>query len=131
MISMSLQEKVAVVTGATGALGRVVTKALLQHGAQVIATFRRQKQQEELRAFVGDHVGELKTVQVNVTDEYSVHSLMQETMKEHGRIDILLNIVGAYTGGAEVSEMKVSDWDFMMNVNLNLRSYAPKPHCHT
>ena len=115
---MSLQEKVAVVTGATGALGRVVTKTLLQHGTHVVATFRKQKQQEELHAFVGEQVRKLKTVEVDVTDENSVHRLMQETMKEHGRIDILLNIVGAYTGGAEVSEIKVSDWDFMMNVNL-------------
>src|SRR4030042_6521274 len=118
MIAMSLQEKVAVVTGATGALGRVVTKTLLQHGTHVVATFRKQKQQEELHAFVGEQVRKLKTVEVDVTDENSAHRIMQETMKEHGRIDILLNIVGAYTGGAEVSEMKVSDWDFMMNVNL-------------
>jgi NAD(P)-dependent dehydrogenase (short-subunit alcohol dehydrogenase family) len=115
---MSLKEKVAVVTGATGALGKVATKALLEQDASVVTTYSSTEKQEELNQFVGEHSEKLMQIQTDVTDEANVQNLMQKAFEKHGHIDILLNIVGAHTGGAEVADLKVSDWDFMMNVNL-------------
>jgi NAD(P)-dependent dehydrogenase (short-subunit alcohol dehydrogenase family) len=115
---MSLKEKVAVVTGATGALGRVATKALLEQDASVIATYSSREKPEELYQFVGGHSDRLIQIQSDVTDEANVQNLMQKAFEKHGHIDILLNIVGAHIGGAEVADLKVSDWDFMMDVNL-------------
>lgn len=115
---MSLKEKVAVVTGATGALGRVATKALLEQDASVIATYSRREKPEELSQFVGGHSEKLMQIQSDVTDEASVQNLMQKAFEKHGHIDVLLNIVGAHIGGAEVADLKVNDWDLMMNVNL-------------
>jgi NAD(P)-dependent dehydrogenase (short-subunit alcohol dehydrogenase family) len=117
---MSLQDKVAIVTGATGALGRVAAKALLEQGARVVSTYRSEEKQRELVEFVGeaDRSILLTGVQVDVTDESSVQALVQNVLEKHGRVDILLNIVGAYSGGADVASTKESDWDFMMNTNL-------------
>jgi NAD(P)-dependent dehydrogenase (short-subunit alcohol dehydrogenase family) len=115
---MSLKEKVVIVTGATGALGRVATRALLEQDASVIATYSSREKPEELKQFVGEHSNMLMQIQSDVTDEASVQNLTQKAFEKHGHIDILLNIVGAHTGGTEVADLKVSDWDFMMNVNL-------------
>jgi NAD(P)-dependent dehydrogenase (short-subunit alcohol dehydrogenase family) len=115
---LSLSSKVAVVTGATGALGRVAVKTLLDQGAHVVATYRSEERQKELSDFVGKADGTLTSVQADVTDESSVQALFQKVIDTYGRVDILLNIVGAYKGGSEVANTKESDWDFMMDVNL-------------
>jgi NAD(P)-dependent dehydrogenase (short-subunit alcohol dehydrogenase family) len=115
---MSLKGKVAVVTGATGALGRVVVKTLLENGAYIVSTYRSEDKQRELVEFVGETKRLLTGVQTDVTDELSVQALLRKVVEKYGRIDILLNIVGAYKGGADIANTKESDWDFMMNVNL-------------
>ena len=128
---MSLKGKVAIVTGATGALGKVVAKALLDQGARVVSTHRGEERLKELSDFVGSFKNMLVSVQADVTNEDSVQALFQEVISKYGRVDILLNIVGAFRGGAEVVNTKVSDWDFMMNVNLKsafLCSKAALPH---
>jgi NAD(P)-dependent dehydrogenase (short-subunit alcohol dehydrogenase family) len=115
---MSLKDKVAIVTGTTGALGRVVAKILLENGAHVVSTYRTEATQQELTTFLGELKTNVTGVEVDVTNEKSVQNLFQKTIEKHGRIDILLNIVGAYVGGDDISNTKESDWDFMMNVNL-------------
>lgn len=115
---MSLNGKVAVVTGATGALGRVVSKTLLDQGARLVLTHRRAETLVELSDFVGGSKDMLFSVQTDVTDENSVQALFQQAISKYGRVDILLNIVGAFRGGADIVNTKVNDWDFMMNVNL-------------
>ena len=115
---MSLKGKVAIVTGATGALGRVVAKALLEHGAQVVSTHRGEEKLRELIDFVGGFKDGLVSIQTDVTDENSVQALFQQVIGQYGRVDILLNIVGAFRGGAEIVNTKASDWDFVLSVNL-------------
>ncbi len=115
---MSLSGKVAVVTGATGALGRIVTRILLEQGAHVVSTYRSEEKQNELSDFVGEAKAMLTHVQTDVTDESSVQALFLKVGDKYSRIDILLNIVGAYKGGTDIANTKDSDWDFMMNVNL-------------
>jgi NAD(P)-dependent dehydrogenase (short-subunit alcohol dehydrogenase family) len=116
--SMSLKGKVAIVTGATGWLGRIVAKALLDQGARVVSTYRGEEKLKELSDFVGDSRDMLVGIQTDMTDENSVQALFQQVISMHGHVDILLNIVGAFKGGADIVNTKVSDWDFVMNVNL-------------
>jgi NAD(P)-dependent dehydrogenase (short-subunit alcohol dehydrogenase family) len=128
---MSLNGKVAVVTGATGALGRVVAKTLLNQGARLVSTYRGEEKLRELSDFVGSSKNMLVGLQTDVTDENSVQALFQQVINKYGRLEILLNFVGAFKGGADIVNTKVSDWDFMMNVNLKsafLCCKAALPH---
>jgi len=113
-----LQNKVALVTGATGALGRTVTRILLENRVKVVATYRTKNKLTELLQFVGALRGNLTEIQTDVTDGQSVQRLVETTVKKHGRIDFLLNIVGAYAGGTDLATTDESQWDLMMNVNL-------------
>jgi NAD(P)-dependent dehydrogenase (short-subunit alcohol dehydrogenase family) len=115
---MSLKGKVAIVTGATGALGSVVVKALLEQCARVVSTYRSEERQKELVGFVEGAGALLTGAEVDVTNETSVQALLQKVIEMHGRVDILLNIVGAYKGGTDIASTKESDWDFMMDTNL-------------
>jgi len=113
-----LENKVALVTGATGALGRIVAKTLLENGAKVVAPYRTEDKLKELTEFVGELKSNLTGVQGDVTDEQSVKNLVQKAIEKHGKIDFLLNIVGAYAGGADIANIEEGLWNFMMNTNL-------------
>jgi NAD(P)-dependent dehydrogenase (short-subunit alcohol dehydrogenase family) len=113
-----LDGKVAIVTGATGSLGRVVTKILLEKGAKVVTPYRALERQEELANFVGASISALTGIQVDVTNAQSVQDLLKKALEVFGRVDILVNIVGAYVGGKDVAETKEDEWDFMMTTNL-------------
>jgi NAD(P)-dependent dehydrogenase (short-subunit alcohol dehydrogenase family) len=115
---MSVEEKVVVVTGATGALGRVVAKTFLDEGAHVVSVYRSEEKLKELEVFLGETGGMLSSVQADAVDEVSVQSLFQKVFQQQGRVDVLLNIVGGYKGGADIANTTVSDWDFMMDLNL-------------
>jgi len=126
-----LENKVALVTGATGALGRIVAKVLLENGAKVVASYRAEDKLTELIEFVGELKNNLVGVQADVTKEEGVRNLVQKSIERHGRIDISLNIVGAYAGGTNITDTEESQWDSMMNVNLKsafLCSKAVLPH---
>lgn len=125
------QNKVALVTGATGALGRAVTKTLLENGVTVVATYRTEDKLNDLLQFVSTLKENLNPIKTDVTDERSVQNLAVKAIEKHGRIDFLLNIVGAYVGGTDVANTDESAWGSMMNINLKsafLCAKAVLPH---
>ncbi len=131
VVAMPVDAKVAVVTGATGALGRVVAKALLDQGVQVVSTYRTTAGELDLESFLGGPKPGLTSVKADVTVEKSVEDLFAKVISDFGRVDMLLNIVGAYAGGEDVAHTKSADWDFMMSVNLKTAFLCSKhalPH---
>lgn len=122
--------KVAVITGATGALGRVVVKAFLDQGTRVVSTYRSEEKKNQLVDFLGE-ADALMSVKTDVTNEADVQGLFRKVIAKYGRVDFLLNIVGAYKGGTEIANTKEEDWDSMMSINLKsafLCSKAALPH---
>lgn len=112
-----LENRVALVTGATGGLGRVVVKRFLQEHATVAAVYRSEDKLEELRRYAGEDVAGFKA---DVTDAASVQSLRGQVTGRLGRVDILLNIAGGYAGGVPLAEAEESMFDEM--IALNTRS---------
>jgi NAD(P)-dependent dehydrogenase (short-subunit alcohol dehydrogenase family) len=110
--------KIAVVTGATGSLGSSVTKELLSHGIHVIGTYRTEESLTALRNDLGPLAEHLEARKADVTDETAVADLFGAVKREHGHVDILVNIVGTYRGGKEIWNTPVEEWDYMMNINL-------------
>ena len=115
---MVTDKRVAVVTGASGALGRVVTRDLVERGIQVVCPYRHDGALNELKAALGPLSSSLTAVQGDVTVEEDVKKLFERALTINGRVDILLNIAGAYRGGSELQNTSVDDWDAMMNTNL-------------
>lgn len=111
-----LGERVVLVTGATGGLGRVVVKRFLAEGAKVAAVYRSEEKLKGLKEYVGGSPA-LSGFKADVTDAGSITSLIKAVAKEHARIDVLLNIAGGYTGGKPLNEAEEADLDRMVALN--------------
>lgn len=112
-----LADRVVLVTGGTGALGRVVTQRFLDEGCTVITTYLDSDEFTALKAESGDH-DRLTGFKVDVTAEEQVEDLVDTVTERHGRIDILLNLVGAWKGGKALHDVGEDTWDTMLDVNL-------------
>jgi NAD(P)-dependent dehydrogenase (short-subunit alcohol dehydrogenase family) len=119
-MSTRFSRKVALVAGGTGGLGRAVSLAFLEEGAEVVVTYREQKELDGLKREAGENASSLAGHSVDVTDEASVRQLFDKILAEHGRVDVLVNTVGAYAGGVNLWEVESKIFDQM--IALNLRS---------
>ena len=78
--------KVAFVAGGTGGLGRAVSLAFHEAGAQVIVSYRKPEEFELLRAAAGADGSRLEGHRVDVTDEATVSQLIETALARHGRL---------------------------------------------
>src|SRR6185437_14009052 len=97
----SFSNKVALVTGGTGGLGRAVTLALLHEGASVIAPYIKKDEADALKDAVGLK-SPLEIPPLDATDEAACHALLDGITARHGHLDILVNAIGGYAGGKPV-----------------------------
>jgi 3-oxoacyl-[acyl-carrier protein] reductase len=115
---MSLDGKVAIVTGAAQGIGRTIAETLAQAGADVaVADMDPGRAQETIEAIkkLGRRTLNIK---VNVADWNDVKAMTDHVMKEWGKIDILVNNAGITRDGLLV-RMKEEDWNLVLQVNLN------------
>jgi NAD(P)-dependent dehydrogenase (short-subunit alcohol dehydrogenase family) len=122
---------VAIVTGGAGALGSAVTCRLLDDGARVCVPLELAEHGQGLRARVppAQH-GRLTTEVVDATDLPSMTRFTEAVMQVHGRIDVLVAIVGGFAGGALI-ETDLATWDRMLAMNLTstfVATRAVAPH---
>jgi NAD(P)-dependent dehydrogenase (short-subunit alcohol dehydrogenase family) len=116
---MNFHDKVVLVAGGTGGLGREVTMAFLESGASVVVTYRRA---EEFSAVVSaaERTGATPPhgAAVDVTDAAAVEKAVADIVTKHGRIDVLVNTVGGYAGGTNLWEEDTPTYDQMLQLNL-------------
>ena len=105
--------QVALVTGASGALGSVVARQLLEAGARLVLPERNPG--KLLRLF--PESDRVLAHACDVTDPGSVAALVQAAEERCGRIDLLCNVAGGFRGGPPVHESDVETWDFLMSLN--------------
>ncbi|MGO1521767.1 MAG: SDR family oxidoreductase [Sphingobacterium sp.] len=100
----SLKEKVVIVTGGTGILGKSFVKALAEAGAKICIIGRNQAKIDERLAMIDGIATEAMGVVADVMDENSVKEAKAEVLKRFGTIDGLVNAVGGNIPGATIGE---------------------------
>jgi NAD(P)-dependent dehydrogenase (short-subunit alcohol dehydrogenase family) len=110
--------KVALVAGGTGGLGRAVSLAFLEQDGKVAVTYRRQEEWDALQIAASTSKERLEGYAADVTDETAVSGLIKGLLGRHGRIDALINTVGAYAGGIRLWELDTKVFEQMLALNL-------------
>jgi NAD(P)-dependent dehydrogenase (short-subunit alcohol dehydrogenase family) len=108
--------RIVLVTGGTGALGRAITKAFVESNATVVSSYVNDREIEQVKTEIKSAT--LQLIKADITKEKEVDGLVSNIVGKHGRIDVLVNVVGGYVGGKRVSELDEKEWDFMMTMNL-------------
>jgi len=115
---MRFSGKLVLVAGGTGGLGRAVSLAFLEEGARVVVAYQDQKEFDSLQSEAGSKSSALQGCIVDVTDETAVRQLLDHVLKQHFRLDALVNTVGGYAGGANLWELETKVFDKMLALNL-------------
>ena len=128
-ISYDFSGAVVVVTGAARGMGRDIARRFAGYGASVVASdvagpvealgyeVAGPDDLDQTGAEIRAAGGEAHTVRTDVRDEGQVEALIAETIDRYGRLDILINNAGVYTG-APVTELTEEQWDAALDVNL-------------
>ncbi|PYM32677.1 MAG: hypothetical protein DME15_13290 [Candidatus Rokuibacteriota bacterium] len=116
-MSRALDGQVAIVTGAGRGIGRAIAEALAREGAAVVLAARTRQQLAEVAAAVKSGGGRALAVPTDVTLDAAVDALVEQTVAELGRVDLLVTAAGVASFGP-VAGSKPADWDAMLAVNL-------------
>lgn len=113
-----LENKVALVTGASRGIGREIAITLAKEGAEVIINYNgSQERAEEVKQTIENAGGKASLFQCNVSDFSACEAMVKELVKEHGHVDILVNNAGI-TRDNLIMKMKEEDFDAVLNINL-------------
>src|SRR5262249_51765364 len=107
-----MKDKVVLVTGANGGLGRYVTQAFLDSGATVIGTSRKIKPSE----FVSPG---FTAIPSDLAPRDGPRPLIDGIAARFGRLDVLVHTVGGFAGGSAIKDMDDSMLQRMLDINLN------------
>jgi len=114
----SLNDKIAVVTGAAQGIGRAIATLLAHRGADVVvADINLEKAEATAREIAAGTSRRTLAVRVDVSNSESAKDLIERTVAEFGRIDILVNNAGT-TRDNLIMRMSEADWDLVLNINL-------------
>ncbi len=120
----SLEGAVAVVTGAGRGLGRAIAEELGLGGAKVVVNYARSKEPaEELVTKLGAE--QAVAIQADVSDAEQAQRLIEETIGEYGRIDVLVNNAGIVMDRS-LKKLSTEEWDTVIQVDLNSCYYTVK-----
>lgn len=115
---MNLANRVAIVTGASGGIGRAIATTLAAAGAAVVVNYARNAQAaEELVASLTEAGGQALAVQADISTGEGAETLVKAAIEKFGKVDILVNNAGI-TRDTLLMRMKEDDWDAVLDTNL-------------
>jgi NAD(P)-dependent dehydrogenase (short-subunit alcohol dehydrogenase family) len=127
-VAFDFDGRVALVTGASGALGSAVAEAFESAGATVAAVDVVDPDDEDALLSTD---GDVHFYGGDFTDEAAVERVIESVVDDHGRLDFLLNVAGTWRGGDPIDETDVETFDLLFDVNLKTMFLASKhaiPH---
>jgi 3-oxoacyl-[acyl-carrier protein] reductase len=107
---------IALVTGASRGIGHAIAKSLAQVGYTVVAAARSIEGSDALEALRA--AGTVSALNLDLSSPDSIKEALGRAIKEHGRIDVLVNNAGVTRDGLAV-RMKPADWDAVLRTNLD------------
>ncbi|MGM9987245.1 MAG: 3-oxoacyl-ACP reductase [Bacillaceae bacterium] len=116
---MNLQDRVAIVTGGSRGIGKVIVEALAEEGCKVVVNYRSsQYEADDLVAHLKEKGCEAIAVKGDVSDLEEAKTVVEETIQAFGKVDILVNNAGI-TRDKTLKRLGEEDWNKVIEVNLN------------
>lgn len=109
---MRLKDKVAIVVGAGGGMGREVVRRFNEEGASVAGADLHIDGLSRINN--GDRLLAVKT---DITNEEQIEELVKKTVKRFGRVDILVNVAGIAQAATPIEEVTTEMWDKILSIN--------------
>ena len=126
---MKLKDKIAIVTGSGQGLGRAIALVLAEEGATIALVGRTPAKLEAVAAEIAAAGGKAVTVPADLTEEDQVQGMVDQVLRQFGRIDILVNNAGGYPkemydiskqSPLKIWEWKPEQWDQIIRTNLRI-----------
>jgi NAD(P)-dependent dehydrogenase (short-subunit alcohol dehydrogenase family) len=118
LLSMRVEGKVGVVTGAGGGLGRMISLALCEAGAKLVLVDINPAGSDELAQEIRSSGGQAIAVAADVTRTADLEDVRDRCLDAYGSIDILINNAGISPIYKRMERVEVADWDAILEINL-------------
>jgi NAD(P)-dependent dehydrogenase (short-subunit alcohol dehydrogenase family) len=115
---MRLKDRVAVITGGGRGIGKAIAEAFASEGASVVVAGTTVAKLEETAAAIKAKGGRAGAVQADVSNEKQVQHLMEEAVRQFGRIDILVNNSGIGGPTSMVVDLDLEEWNKVLGIDL-------------
>ncbi|WP_336044126.1 SDR family oxidoreductase [Acinetobacter junii] len=113
----NIENKVVVITGASSGLGEATARLLAKKGAKVALGARRTEKLEAIVHDIRAEGGQAEFIGMDITKPQEVQALIEKALSAFGQIDVLVNNAGLMSI-APLSELKVDEWDRMIDINI-------------
>ncbi|WP_185882904.1 3-oxoacyl-ACP reductase FabG [Blattabacterium cuenoti] len=124
-----LDNKISIVTGGSGDIGKSIVETFVKHGSYVIFTFFSSKKKAKVLEYNLKHHAESYNIDLS-KNETSSKQLVEYVIHKYGKLDILVNNAGT-TKDNYLIKISEKDWDYIMKINLysifHLTKYAIYP----
>jgi NAD(P)-dependent dehydrogenase (short-subunit alcohol dehydrogenase family) len=126
-----MENRVVVITGSTGGLGRIAAQAFAEQGASLALVSTDQDKLDALARDLNLPAGRILTYAANLLDPDAVRDAAEAVSAKFGRVDALIHLVGGWTGGKTIAESAADEFKFMLDqhawttIHL-LQAFSPK-----
>jgi 3-oxoacyl-[acyl-carrier protein] reductase len=115
---MRFKEQIALVTGGSKGLGKIIAKQLVKEGATVIINGRDMDALEEAIQEISQEGKQITAIKGDVSKSGDVKAMIERVIEDHGRIDILINNAAVFAESVKIEDLEEEEWDRVMTTNL-------------
>ena len=123
---MEVKNKIVIVTGAGSGIGKATAIHFAKHGATVVVSDRKSKSANKVVELIVKDGGTALQIEADVTNFEAVENLVAQTVKEFGRLDVIVNNAGIGPNLLRTHEATLQDWNQVIAVNQTGVFYCMK-----
>lgn len=113
-----MKDKVVLITGGAGGIGRATAQLFLKHNAKVVLVDVNKEALEKVKNELDGNKDDIKIIQADVTNEEDVKKYVEETVNTFGKIDVFFNNAGINGPYKEIKDLDKETFEKVMQINV-------------
>lgn len=113
-----MKDKVVLITGGAGGIGRATAQLFLKHNAKVVLVDVNKEALEKVKNELDGNKDDIKIIQADVTNEEDVKNYVEETVNTFGKIDVFFNNAGMNGPYKEIKDLDKETFEKVMQINV-------------